>query len=179
MKSMKELDLHPFFAKQVEALKELCLKEGFPITIYCGRRSFEEQAAIYGEGRTKSQIEMAALNYKTQAVRDRFLKTCRPKSGKRKTNALPGKSFHQYGLAIDGAPLMEDKKNIDWSERNPEWLIWAKLGETLGMESAARWKTFKEYPHLQIGVSDFNKAFGTKFTDDSECINWLFDKESF
>jgi peptidoglycan L-alanyl-D-glutamate endopeptidase CwlK len=176
---LEKLKLHPEFTKTVEKLLSLCEQNNFPITIYCGLRTFEEQAVLYGHGRTRIQIEMAQVHYRNPETKERFLKACvsKPKEP-RKTNAIPGKSFHNYGLAIDGAPLEADK-SINWNVQNPKWEMWADFGEQVGCESAARWKDFKEYPHLQIGVSDFNKLFKTNFENQSQAINWLFENERY
>lgn len=61
---------------------------GITLRIVQGLRTFDEQAAIYAQGRTKP--------------------------GKIVTNAKPGSSYHNYGLAIDVAPLSEDGKSINW-----------------------------------------------------------------
>jgi hypothetical protein len=90
--------------------------------IYCGRRTMEEQAALYAKGRTTS--------------------------GKIVTKAKPGESYHNYGLAFDWVPLKQSGKNADlWiADWNNETAF--RLGEHVGISfrlAGISWET----GHLQ------------------------------
>ena len=63
--------------------------KGFTVQISAGYRSLEEQATLYGQGRVYSYN---GKNYSNLA---------KPNV----TNAKPGQSYHNYGLAIDCHPL--------------------------------------------------------------------------
>lgn len=80
--------LHPKVQEKFKAFIEDAENElGIVLRIVQGLRTFEEQQAIYDQGRTKP--------------------------GKVVTNAKPGSSYHQYGLAIDLGVLKD--KTIDWN----------------------------------------------------------------
>lgn len=91
--------LHPearkIFTDFIEAAEKAT---GLKIRIVSGMRTFEEQEAIYEQGRTKP--------------------------GKIVTWAKPGSSFHNYGLAIDVCPWKEDGSDLDW---NYDFKLWAEI----------------------------------------------------
>jgi peptidoglycan LD-endopeptidase CwlK len=87
----------------------------------------------------------------------------RSKAGKKVTNARPGQSLHNYGLAVDwclDADVARRGLQPDW--RLPEYERLADAAELFGLESAYRWKSFREGPHVQVSglsVSDLMKVF--------------------
>ena len=122
-RTLKNIDtLEVRFQRQVRGwVNEMVASKITPL-IYCGRRTMEEQAALYAKGRTKP---------------------C-----KIVTKAKPGQSYHNYGLAFDLVPLKATPKNkdlymADWSNN-----IAYKLGEKVGVSfelAAISWET----GHLQ------------------------------
>lgn len=139
--------LHPKVREEVI----MCIEDAeakFPanikVRIVQGLRTIEEQNELYAQGRTKPGAII--------------------------TKAKGGSSFHNYGLAIDFA-LMYDKNN----DGNFEELSWdikkdfdedhvADWGEVIssfeakGWSWGGRWRTFKDYPHME-------KTFGYKWRD--------------
>lgn len=97
-----------------------CAKAGITVLIYCTKRSRTEQDGLYAIGRTLP--------------------------GKIVTNAKGGDSWHEYGSAFDFVPMIYGK---------PQWenkALYEKCGaiaESVGLEWAGRWKTFKETAHCQ------------------------------
>lgn len=121
---------------QLEAEK---LPANIAVRIVQGYRTFAEQAAIYAQGRTAP--------------------------GKIVTKAKPGSSFHQYAISFDFA-LMYDKdgngiyEELSWDINKDgdkdgikDWNEVIAAFEAKGWESGSRWRTFKDYPHIQ-------KSFG-------------------
>lgn len=101
-----------------------CRNEGIDLLVTCTLRSNEEQAALYAQGRTKP--------------------------GKVVTNAKPGQSMHNHGLAIDVVPLRAGKPV--WGTTGEDGKLWKRIGEIgekVGLEWAGRWTTMREYPHFQ------------------------------
>jgi hypothetical protein len=88
-RTLKNIDtLEVRFQRQVRGwVNEMVASKITPL-IYCGRRTMEEQAALYAKGRTKQP-------------------------GKIVTKAKPGQSYHNYGLAFDWVPLKAAAKNKD------------------------------------------------------------------
>lgn len=71
----KLVGLHPVFRAQVRGLLEVCGIEGLPVGLFSGLRTWEEQAEIYAQGRTKPGAVV--------------------------TKAKAGWTWHNYGLASD------------------------------------------------------------------------------
>lgn len=114
-------DLHPMFAPKARGWVQDCKEVGLDVLVYCTLRSDAEQDELYAQGRTKP--------------------------GRIVTYAKAGQSAHNYGLALDFVPLINGKP--DWRAGSDAYIHAIQLAQARGMESAAMWKKFKEYPHLQ------------------------------
>lgn len=130
--------LHPKIRDEVKMLIEKAeelLPANIAVRVVQGLRTFEEQAALYAQGRTKP--------------------------GKKVTNAKPGSSFHQYGLSIDFCFVIDKDNNStfetiswdtvkDWDKDGiPDWKEVVKVFEDAGYEWGGRWATIVDAPHLQ------------------------------
>jgi peptidoglycan L-alanyl-D-glutamate endopeptidase CwlK len=81
-RTLRAIDsLDASFQKQVRGWVNEMVTSRIEPLIYCGRRTMEEQAALYAKGRTII--------------------------GKIVTKAKPGESYHNYGLAFDWVPLKQ------------------------------------------------------------------------
>lgn len=132
------IKLHP--AIQQEAIETIELVEdGFPdnirVRVVQGLRTVDEQNDLYAQGRTKP--------------------------GKIITKAKGGKSYHNYALAFDFALLYDNDGNgsfeeLSWNlgrdgdkDGKKDWDEVIAAFEAKGWESGGKWRTFKDYPHLQ------------------------------
>lgn len=113
------------FEDFLTAAQPILAKHGATAEVLSGLRSYQQQAALYAQGRTKP--------------------------GKIVTNARPGSSWHNYGLAIDlglfKAGVYLDAKNPRFADR-----IYSELGQlarSMGVEWAGYWTSFTETPHFQ------------------------------
>jgi peptidoglycan L-alanyl-D-glutamate endopeptidase CwlK len=124
MSSRRLEDLHPRVRAMCEAHIAACRAAGIDIIITSTLRTMEEQAALYAQGRSTP--------------------------GRKVTNAKPGQSFHNYGLAYDVVPLRAGKPV--WGTIGPDLALWQRvgaLGKAQGLEWAGDWVRFKEFPHFQ------------------------------
>ena len=112
--------LHPIVAAMTTKFIAECKKEGIDVLITSTYRDNESQNALYAQGRTTK--------------------------GNRVTNAKGGQSFHNYRVAFDFVPIVNGK--ADWNNLKT-FERCGIIGEKLGLEWAGRWKSFKEYAHLQ------------------------------
>lgn len=64
--------------------------------------------------------------------------------GRMVTNARPGQSYHNYGLAIDVAPIAGGQ--VVW---DIDWAFVGRIGESLGFEWGGRWQ-HPDRPHFQL-----------------------------
>lgn len=114
--------LEPFL---LEA-QALVAATGITIEVISGLRSWQQQAALYAQGRTKP--------------------------GNTVTKARAGSSWHNYGLAIDLA-LFRAGVYLDEVKPSTADLIYRQLGQLAkkhGIEWAGNWKSFQETPHFQF-----------------------------
>lgn len=65
------------------------------------------------------------------------------------TNAKPGQSYHNFGLAIDFFIVSDDGKKAIWTV-NSKWQRVAAIGKELGFIWGGDWTSFKDYPHLEM-----------------------------
>jgi peptidoglycan LD-endopeptidase CwlK len=145
--------VNPQFKIHLTELQRLCSQSGVNIVYYCTIRSCSEQAKLFRRSRTEKEISQRA-----QSLADRgypflaeSLLSVGPQPGKlgaHVTNAGPGESFHQYGMAADGAPFSGGKPI--WDESAHEWHVYGESARYLGLTWAGDWTSFKEYPHVQL-----------------------------
>lgn len=115
--------LQPKVATAAKAALAELKAQGIKYVVTCTTRTRAEQAALYAQGRTKP--------------------------GRKVTNAKPGQSFHEYGVALDIYPIVNGKIDFAGSQLS----TWRKIAEAFkkrGFEWAYEWKTFKEMPHFQM-----------------------------
>jgi len=111
-------------------------KLNITLRIVQGLRTFKEQQAIYDQGRTKP--------------------------GKIVSNAKPGSSYHNYGLAIDIVPIENGKAN--W--KYPYEKIYP-IAESHGFTCGGKFRTLKDKPHFEktygYGWRELLKKYDLKF----------------
>lgn len=113
-------DLLPTVAAKCRAFIAACKAQGIDILITSTYRDFESQNALYAQGRTTA--------------------------GAKVTNARGGQSYHNFRVAFDFVPLVHGK--AQWSDL-ATFARCGKIGESVGLEWAGRWKSFKEMAHMQ------------------------------
>lgn len=132
LKSMPKIEkLHPVLVAATVALIERCYARGVNIVITQGLRTIAEQDALYAQGRTKP--------------------------GQIVTNAKGGTSYHNYGVAIDFALLLNDGRVVSWDTKLDvdkdgitDWMEVVDEANKLDFEWGGDWTSFKDLPHLQM-----------------------------
>lgn len=119
-------NVHPELAKRVINMITLACQAGLNFGAFMGLRTWEEQDALYAEGRTAP--------------------------GNIVTKAKGGQSSHNFGLAVD---LVEDgdpnQAGIQWSwKNNVDYLKLGAIAKQANLEWAGFWKSFKDYPHVSL-----------------------------
>lgn len=99
-------------------------QEPFRIRITQGLRTYAEQDGLYAQGRTAP--------------------------GGRVTNARGGQSWHNFGRAVDIAPINPDG-SIDWEAASIPggWDMLGRFGKYVGLEWGGDWDGFVDRPHFQ------------------------------
>jgi peptidoglycan L-alanyl-D-glutamate endopeptidase CwlK len=131
--------LHPVIRKQVKRLvedAEAIIAPNSAIRIVQGFRTFAEQDALYAQGRNGDTRPLV-------------------------TNAKGGESYHNFALGFDFAILTDKDKNgtyedLSWdirkdndSDGTADWLEVIKIFEDADWFWGGKFKSFKDYPHLQ------------------------------
>ena len=97
-----------------------CKKAGLGVKIICGLRSYAEQAELFAKGRTQP--------------------------GRRVTNAGPGQSMHNFGLAFDVGVFVDGK----YLPESPQYLSAGAIGKELGLRWGGDFKSIKDEPHFEL-----------------------------
>ena len=118
--SRKIEDLHPRVASLCQTFIQKCAEEGIDVLITSTYRDAESQDALYAQGRTLK--------------------------GGIVTNAKAGQSWHNYRLAFDFVPIVDGKPR--WNDLK-KFTRCGEIAESVGLEWAGRWKSFKELAHCQ------------------------------
>jgi|ERR1039458_13477 peptidoglycan L-alanyl-D-glutamate endopeptidase CwlK len=115
--------LHPVLVERLVQLDSQLTANGVDFRIIQALRSWAQQATLYAQGRTTP--------------------------GQIVTDAPPGYTWHQYGFAIDGCPMVNGQP--DWDVSGPNW---HKVYSTLkgcelfsGKDYRGR---FKDDDHIQL-----------------------------
>jgi peptidoglycan L-alanyl-D-glutamate endopeptidase CwlK len=147
--------LVPEFKEKVEQLLANCSNAGYPMRPTFAIRTPVEQAALWRQSRSGEVVTA-----QVQTLRDEeagFLADCiiaaGPSSGEHVTNALPGLSWHQWGEALDCVWIVDGKQN--WStdqlvNGKNGYVVYAQEAKNLGLNAGAFWKSFKDWPHVQL-----------------------------
>jgi len=122
---MSKIDtLEPSFRKQVEELLTAAADAtGLKWVITSGRRTMAEQQLLYDQGRLIP--------------------------GKVVTNAKPGSSAHNFGLAADLAPLNPETGKVWWEAPKGKWRAMADTARKLGLVAGYYFKSIFDAPHVE------------------------------
>ena len=115
-------ELHPELATKIRQIDAML--PDLRIQVAQGFRSWNEQNSLYSQGRTSP--------------------------GSIVTNAAPGHSWHEFGLAVDIFPENKITSLPDWDARHPAWLQLIGAGVSLGLASGSAWKHCPDNPHFQM-----------------------------
>jgi peptidoglycan L-alanyl-D-glutamate endopeptidase CwlK len=123
----KLAQVHPVLADRVYQLEALLT---FPVIITQGLRTWPQQSTLWQQGRNPDGSYIDPI-HKTGVV----------------TDAKAGQSMHNYGLAIDIAPMGPDGK-VDWDGKDDRWGEILSKAPLCKLSEGAKWRTFPDEPHL-------------------------------
>ena len=98
-----------------------CLEAGINVKVICGTRTYEEQDALYAQGRSTP--------------------------GPKVTNAPAGYSWHNFGVGWDFV-VFDSTGQPQWE--SPLMEKCGRIAESLGLEWGGHWTNFQDIPHIQI-----------------------------
>lgn len=131
--------LHPKIRAAAIKFLNDAAKAGIKIRVTSGLRTYEEQGKLYAQGRT--QQELNNMGYSYLIAQPQLLKV---------TNAAPGYSLHNFGLALDVVEI-KDGKAVGFQKDYPlsRWSEIATYGKANGFSWGGDWTGFKDRPHFQ------------------------------
>lgn len=119
--------VHPTLQKEIHSVATALATQNIAIRVVQGLRNWEDQARLYAQGRSLP--------------------------GDIVTNAPPGHSMHEFGLAVDCEPSMNGLSGPyvqDGVAGSPRYLAMRAIAEALGLVSGSRWAHPEDWPHLQL-----------------------------
>lgn len=94
--------------------------------------------------------------FRSVSEQDKLFEKGRTTKGRIVTQAKGGKSYHNYGLALDFCLLVDGGKAVSWnigedinSDGKADWIQVVETAKKIGFESGMDWQ-FRDNPHLQI-----------------------------
>lgn len=76
-------------------------------------------------------------------------------AGGKATRAGAWQSCHQYGLAIDAAPMRDGRLQWDmgdaWTREG--YMLYGRLASEAGLEWGGNWRSIKDYVHVELAAS--------------------------
>ena len=138
--------LDPTFLPLAQQLVQAMTAKGYTVNPYYGIRTLAQSAALWRQSRST-----AVVNAQIQAYNDagctflaNVMQNVGPSSGPWASNALPGQSYHNYGLAMD-CLLTPDAES--------DYKVYADTAQSLGL-TAGYYFSDQDMGHVQLGSSD-------------------------
>ena len=116
--------LYPPFAERIRIMLEACRERGADYFAISGFRSYLEQAELFAQGRTTI--------------------------GKKVTNAKPGESAHNFGIAVDFCRDADaTRAGLQPGWKPEDYAILGEEAERAGLVWGGDW-AMKDLPHVQL-----------------------------
>lgn len=138
----------PFRERAELVLEELREKHKLRMVPFYTARTPWEQARLWRQSRASGQINQTIeqlWNAEAGYLAD-VIDSVGPQYGRHVTNAIPGKSWHQWGEAID-CFLDKDGEAV-WDYAHPGYQIYADTASRQGLVAGHFWN-FRDSVHLQ------------------------------
>lgn len=130
----------PALSVKVHTLETMLAEENIVFRITQGLRSWSDQQKLWTKGR--DPVNPGPPPPKGNIINPTEVVT----------NAPPGHSWHEFGLAIDVVP--DDPTlagfQCDWNEDHPAWKRLIVVGESLGLFSGSEFHSIHDDPHFQL-----------------------------
>lgn len=170
--------INPKLRELLAKLLAKCRAEGFEMRPSSGLRGPAEQGKLWRQSRSSEEIAAKITEFRAKGAN--FLADCienvGPQHGDHVTDAPPGFSWHQWGEAVDCFWLLDGK--AEWSTtrlvngRNA-YKVYTNEAAALGLTAGGNWKTFKDWPHVQLradrnpetklGIAEIDKEMKARF----------------
>jgi peptidoglycan L-alanyl-D-glutamate endopeptidase CwlK len=123
-------------------LIETAVEQGINVKVISGHRTYEEQNALYAQGRTKP--------------------------GNIVTKAKGGQSNHNFATAFDVGIFSADGK--EYFGESPDYEKVGVIGESLGLTWGGRWEKFPDFPHFQFNEGRSMAQLRTAYEEKGDAL---------
>ena len=146
-------DLAPDMAARTVEVLRACSQRNVKLVPYFGRRDALTQACFWRQSRSRETIsaECKRLHKSGAPKIAEVIESVGPQTGRWATNALPGQSAHQYGLAIDCFVLNEKGEAI-WDGNAKGYEVYAREAERAGLLAGA---AFNDPVHIECRLRPY------------------------
>lgn len=134
------------FSRKLFRLMEACEKRGLEFKFYHYLRHPATQARYWRRSRTTWEIEKEIKRLKRRGAGwlAQLINDVGPQYGKWATNALPGLSWHQWGLAADCVLIRRGK--AEWDGGHPGYVVLHEEAKALGLSTGLH---YNDAGHVQ------------------------------
>jgi len=142
-------DLDKEFRIVAESILKDCKGQGVIMKPFFTIRDPWEQAKLWRQSRTTQQIRSKANSLRGGGAPflASVLENVGPQSGKWVTNAIPGNSWHQWGLALDC--FVEENGKAVWRGKHHGYALYARVAEAHGCVAGHNWHK-RDSVHIQM-----------------------------
>jgi peptidoglycan L-alanyl-D-glutamate endopeptidase CwlK len=143
-------DLDPAFKSSILTLlgKVNSESQDYQLRVFYTLRGCTEQAKLWRQSRSSEEIRRgvhelrrAGADWIADCIVD-----CGPQHGRWATNAKPGQSWHQWGLAVDS--FVAAGGRAVWNSSHRGYQRYAAIAKELGLEAGAYWRR-RDAVHVQ------------------------------
>lgn len=163
-------DLKFEFHAMVAPLLDTCRSHGYDMRPYDTLRSVDDQAKLWRQGRSSQEIRQTIKTLEREGapwIADR-LQAVGPQHGRKVTFALPGQSWHNWGLAVDCYRRIASG-HADWSKES--YRFYADLAREMGMTAGFYFRGWNDAPHIQM--PSLSKP-GMSWSEINEAMEGMF-----
>lgn len=157
--------LNNSFSIKLQNLLNICEKEGIIMKPYSGFRSLTDQAKIWRQSRSTTEVndEINKLNTNGAPYLASVIQNVGPqKMGPELTNAIPGYCWHNYGQAMDC--YLEENGQANWNGEAQGYKVYGQLAA----ESGLKWGgDFGDWDHVQLNQKEVPDILTLKQVNDS------------
>lgn len=167
--------LDHLFIDKVNTLLDTLAHQDVHMVPVSGLRTLEEQAINWRKGRSKMIInrKIGFLRSKQANYLADVIDSVGPQMEEHiRTNAIPGWSWHNWGVAVDcyvshdGALIFDEKHPLFESYAKPRYKIYADEAIKLGLTAGLYFPGIVDSPHIQLYKPEVKKYYSLKYVND-------------
>jgi hypothetical protein len=156
--------LESSFRAKAQELLAVCQERGHILRPFFTLRDPWVQAELWRQSRAWPEIEREIQVMRDQGAEwlAQTLEDVGSRYGKWATNALPGLSWHNHGLALD-CFVLENGKAV-WDDGHPGYGVYAESAKDLGLVSGHYWQS-RDSVHVQGALGSVRKSYSWLMID--------------